>query len=136
MATKLKVFMPYRYYPLEDSILKDVMFVVPYSLTLLAFFWIVSTRRCFTSEHVILLIAIGACAVQGLVYFMLSRHLYGIIVVMIVFVGLLAVVAAGTAWAGQISVDDPVFGADGLDGRLDAMQMTMVHTGKQMVLDL
>jgi 4-amino-4-deoxy-L-arabinose transferase-like glycosyltransferase len=85
MVTKLKVFIPYRYYPLEDSILKDVMFVVPYSLTLLTFFWIVSMRRCFTAEHVMLLIAIVACVVPGLVYFMLSRHLYGIIVIMMVF---------------------------------------------------
>lgn len=85
-VTKFKVFIPYRYYPLQGSLLKDVLFVVPYSLTLLAFLWTVSTRRCLRTEHIMLLIAIGACVVPGLLYFMLSRHLYSIIVLMIVFV--------------------------------------------------
>lgn len=86
MVTKLKVFIPYRYYPLEDSILKDILFVVPYSLILLTFFWSVSMRKCFRTEHIMLLISIVACVVPGLLYFMLSRHLYSIIVLMIVFV--------------------------------------------------
>jgi hypothetical protein len=85
MVTKLKVFIPYRYYPLEDSFLKDILYVVPYSLTLLTFFWSVSICRCFRTEHIMLLISIVACVVPGLLYFMLSRHLYSIIVLMIVF---------------------------------------------------
>jgi 4-amino-4-deoxy-L-arabinose transferase-like glycosyltransferase len=85
MVTKLKVFIPYRYYPLGDSVLKDIIYVVPYSLTLLFFFWSVFMRRCFRTEHIMLLISIVASILPGLLYFMLSRHLYSIIVLMIVF---------------------------------------------------
>jgi hypothetical protein len=86
LVTKARVFIPYRYYPLGNSIAKDLVFVVPYSLALLAFFWTLSRRRRFETEHITLLIAIAASIVPGLIYFMLSRHLYTVTVIIIVFV--------------------------------------------------
>jgi len=85
-ATKLKVFMPYRYYPLEGSVRKDILFVVPYGLVLIAFVWVLLVRRGFRTQHILLLIAVGACILPGLLYFMLSRHLYSVIVLMMLFV--------------------------------------------------
>jgi 4-amino-4-deoxy-L-arabinose transferase-like glycosyltransferase len=83
--TKLKVFLPYRYYPQEGPLVKDILFVVPYGLALLAFAWTLLTCRHYGSEHVILLITLAACLAPGLIYFMLSRHLYSVIVLMTVF---------------------------------------------------
>jgi len=84
-VTKLKMFVPYRYYPVMNSVLKDIVFVSWYSASLLFFLWSIVRRRPFKPENVILLIAIIGWILPGLVYFMLSRHLYPVIVLMIIF---------------------------------------------------
>ena len=82
---KLKTFMPYRYYPVRDSILKDVAYVSWYGISLLFFLWFIIRRRPLKPENVILLIAVICWIVPGLVYVILSRHLYPVIVLMITF---------------------------------------------------
>jgi len=84
-VTKLKTFVPYRYYSVMDSVLRDIIFVSWYSASLLFFLWSIVRHRPFKPENVILLIAIIGWILPGLVYFMLSRHLYPVIVLMIVF---------------------------------------------------
>ena len=86
LIIKLKVFMPYRYFPSgNNSIIKDAAYVVPYSLSLVFFLWSIIKYREFTFENKILLIALIGMVIPGLIYFMLSRHLYPPIVLMLIF---------------------------------------------------
>ena len=84
-VTKLKIFVPYRYYPVMNSVLRNIIFVSWYSASLLFFLWSIVRHRPFKPENVILLIAIIGWILPGLVYFMLSRHLYPVMVLMIIF---------------------------------------------------
>lgn len=84
-VTKLKTFVPYRYYPVMDDIFRDIMYVSWYSMSLLFFLWSITRHRPFKAENILLLIAILGIILPGLVYFMLSRHLYPVIVLMIIF---------------------------------------------------
>jgi 4-amino-4-deoxy-L-arabinose transferase-like glycosyltransferase len=85
LVVKLKVFLPYRYYPQENSIVKDIAYVLPYLLSILFFLWSILRSKRLTLENISLLIALVGLVIPGLVYFMLSRHLYPLITFMIIF---------------------------------------------------
>lgn len=82
---KLKTFVPYKYYPVEDRPVRDIVYVSWYSTSLLFFLWSILKRSHFKHENVTLLIALVSLILPGTVYFMLSRHLYPPIILMIVF---------------------------------------------------
>jgi len=85
LITKLKVFLPYRYFPQENNIVKDIAYVLPYSLALFFFFWSILKCRRLTFENKVLLVALVGLIIPGLIYFTLSRHIYPLIVFMIIF---------------------------------------------------
>lgn len=82
---KLKAFMPYRYFPKQNNIIKDIVYTLSYSLSLLFFLWSVVKSKRLTFENISLLIALVGLILPGIVYFMLSRHLYPPMILMIVF---------------------------------------------------
>jgi len=84
-VAKLRTFVPYRYYPIMDDILRDIAYVSWYGISLLFFLWFIIRRRSLKRENIIILIVIIGWIVPGLIYFMLSRHLYPVIVLMIIF---------------------------------------------------
>lgn len=85
LKTKLKVFLPYGYFPQEHNIVKDIVYVVPYLLSLIFFLWSILKSKRLTFDNISLLIALVGLVIPGLIYFMLSRHLYPLIVFMIIF---------------------------------------------------
>lgn len=82
---KLKAFMPYRYFPKQNNIIKDIVYTLSYSLSLLFFLWSVVKSKRLTFENISLLIALVGLILPGIVYFILSRHLYPPMILMIVF---------------------------------------------------
>ena len=85
LTAKLKVFLPYRYFPQENNSIKDIAYVLPYSLSLIFFLWSILKSKRLTFENISLLIALVGLLIPGLAYFMLSRHLYPLITFMIIF---------------------------------------------------
>lgn len=82
---KLKAFMPYRYFPKQNNIIKDIVYTLSYSLSLLFFLWSVVKSKRLTFDNISLLIVLVGLILPGIVYFMLSRHLYPPMILMIVF---------------------------------------------------
>lgn len=82
---KLKAFLPYRYFPKQNNIIKDIVYTLSYSLSLLFFLWSILKCKRLTVENVGLLIALGGLITQGIIYFILSRHLYPPMILMIIF---------------------------------------------------
>jgi len=82
---KLKTFVPYRYFPVQDKPVRNIVYVSCYSLSLLFFLWSILKRPHFKPENVTLLIALVSLIIPGVVYFMLSRHLYPPMILMIIF---------------------------------------------------
>jgi 4-amino-4-deoxy-L-arabinose transferase-like glycosyltransferase len=83
--TRLKVFVPYRYYPVMHSPNRDVLYVSWYAASLLLFFWSAVRWRPSKPESKLLLIAIIGWILPAFICFMGSRHFYPFIVLMIVF---------------------------------------------------
>jgi len=84
--TKLKVFFPTKYYPDQNNIIRDMVFLFGYYLIVL--FFIISIVFKFKQlriESILLIIMLLATAIPGLLYFMLSRHFYVPMMLMIIF---------------------------------------------------
>lgn len=85
LMVKLKVFLPYRYFPKQNSIIKDLVYVLPYSLSLVFFVWSILIAKKYTFESTGILIALAGLIIPGMIFFLLSRHFYPLIALMIIF---------------------------------------------------
>ena len=83
--TRLKVFIPYRYYPVLHSVPRDIIYVSWYGGALLFFFWSIFKWRSKKPENIVLLICIFGWILPGFICFIGSRHLYPFIVFMIIY---------------------------------------------------
>jgi len=86
ILAKLKVFFPAKYYPAQNDAIRDFVFVFTYYSVLL--FFVISFLfgfKRFKAESILLIIIIVATFIPSLLYFMLSRHFYLPMILMIIF---------------------------------------------------
>jgi 4-amino-4-deoxy-L-arabinose transferase-like glycosyltransferase len=82
LAAKLKIFIPINYYPLRNNYLKNIIYSSFYRVVYILFIIQLAVIRN-KKENVILYLAILGIATQAVFFFMLSRHLYPVICLMI-----------------------------------------------------
>lgn len=85
LIVKIKVFFPNRYFPKQNNILKDFVFLFSYYSSLILFFWTIIKYRMVNKENIIIIISIIGIIIPGMVFFMLSRHLYPVLILMIIY---------------------------------------------------
>lgn len=85
IITKLKSFLPLRYYPNQNNIFIDIVFVFSYYGSLIFFLSSHVSKKKYNIEDKIFLISIGGMLISGITHFVLSRHLYPIMILMIIY---------------------------------------------------
>jgi hypothetical protein len=85
LLVRMKAFLPIHYYPRQAGRVKDLTYVGSYALSLLLFAWGLARPGRWGPESRLLLVAAAGLAAPGVLYFILSRHLYAVMIVMIVF---------------------------------------------------
>jgi hypothetical protein len=89
--SKLKVFLPNRYYPHRTGILKNGMHIVQYGFAMLVF--LVAIFIYFQNRSVIrgtemVCVAVFSYASIGIIMILLSRHFYPLITMMLLYGGM------------------------------------------------
>jgi len=85
MLTKLKVFIPTGYYPTQNNMLKNIVFLLTYYMLVISFIISLFSFNRSIFENKMILIVLTAVFTPGVVYFMLSRHFYVPFVLIIIF---------------------------------------------------
>jgi hypothetical protein len=86
ILVKAKVFLPVQYYPNgEHSWIKNAAYTIPYLLTLIFFIWSIFNSKNSPFEAKIILILIISYVSMGFVFFLLSRHFYPLISLMLIY---------------------------------------------------
>jgi len=84
IIVKFKVFFPNRYYPAQKNILKDIVFLFSYYFSLVLFLASFIKFKALKYENFVLLLAILGIVISGIIFFISSRHLYPIMILMII----------------------------------------------------
>ncbi|MEX0966090.1 MAG: glycosyltransferase family 39 protein [Bacteroidia bacterium] len=83
---KLKVFLPYKIFPeRENNTIKSIVYVIPYLISLLLFLYALVWKRHFNHQLNIMLVFVVCYAAVGVVFLLLSRHFYPLIVYMALY---------------------------------------------------
>ena len=86
LLVKAKVFLPYKYFPTEKNrSVKSIIYAVPYLITLIFFSWAIISYRKLPFVARIILVLIVCYVTIAFTHFLLSRHFYPLIALMIIY---------------------------------------------------
>ena len=84
LLVKMKIFLPFKYYPDRGNIIKDIGYALPYFIALILFFIsIIKYQLNFTS--ILIIISIMMLSSIAILFVLMSRHLYPIICLLFIF---------------------------------------------------